>query len=82
MKLTRKLYVSLVVGVVSALAIFVGNAAAAADATITDAKTQLTTYFTDNLPTVIAAFVAVAMAIWALHLLFNSTGVKKPTKVG
>jgi hypothetical protein len=60
----------------------VANAFAAADPTITDAKTQVTTYFTDNLPTIIAAFVAVAMAIWGLSLLFRSVGVKKPSKVG
>jgi hypothetical protein len=58
------------------------SALAAADPTITDAKTQVTTYFTDNLPTIIAAFVAVAMAIWGLSLLFRSVGVKKPSKVG
>jgi len=61
---------------------FIGNAAAAADITVTSAGTDLTTYFTDNLPTVIAAFIAVAMAIWVLGLLFKSVGVKKPSKVG
>jgi hypothetical protein len=72
----------LVSGIFGVGLVLVGQAFAAADPVLTSAKTSLTTYFTDNLPVVIAGFIAVAMAIWALHLLFNSTGVKKPSKVG
>jgi hypothetical protein len=77
----RKLYTSVMAAFVSAL-VFAGSALAAADPTIESAKTSVTTYFTDNLPVVIAAFIAVAMAIWALSLLFKSVGVRRPSKVG
>jgi len=72
----RKMLAAVSVAIVSVL-VFAVNAFAAADPTVTDAKTQVTTYFTDNLPTIIGGFIAVAMALWGLRLLFNSTGVKK-----
>jgi hypothetical protein len=76
-------YLGLYVGVLSIVALMsAGVASAAADATITSAGSSLTTYFTDNLPTVIGAFIAVAMAVWLLGLLFRSVGVRKPSKVG
>jgi hypothetical protein len=76
----KKLTAAIMVAAVSALMVAV-NAFAAADPTVTDAKTQVTTYFTDNLPTIIGGFIAVAMALWGLRLLFHSTGVKKANGV-
>jgi hypothetical protein len=54
----------------------------AVDANLQGVITQLTTYFADNIVVVIGAFVTIAMALWMLSILFRSTGVKKPTRVG
>ncbi len=61
---------------------FAGIASAAADPTVTSASSSVTTFFTDNLPTLITAFIAIAMVVWVLGLLFRSVGVRKPSKIG
>jgi hypothetical protein len=73
----RKLSLMLT-GLVASAMVLASSALAAPDPTITDVKTQLTTYFTDNLPTVIAAFVAVAVALWMIGVLTAKIGVRKP----
>jgi hypothetical protein len=77
----RKLSYSLA-GVGATVLGFAGSAFATADTTVTSTGTQVTSFFTDNLPTILTAFVAIAMVIWILGLLFRSVGVKKPSKVG
>ncbi len=77
----KKLYTSMLAVVGSAL-LFAGSALAAADAALTTQVTGLQTYFTDNIGTVIAAFVAISMLLWLLSIAFRSVGVKKPSKVG
>jgi hypothetical protein len=49
-----------------------------ADPAVSETGDGFTGYFADNLPTVIAAFVAVGMALWLLKMLFVSIGVAAP----
>lgn len=77
----RKLYMMAVVSAVGLLA-FAGNALAAADPTVTSTSTTIKSYFTDNLPEVIGAFVAIAGVLWVIGLLTRSTGFKNRGKVG
>lgn len=51
------------------------------DPNLTSSITAIQTYFSDNIPAVILAFITIAMALWLLAILFHSAGVKKPTKV-
>ena len=59
----------------------VSSAMAAADTVLTQASGSITSYFTDNVGTVIAAFVAIGLAIWLLRMLFRSVGVGRPKSV-
>lgn len=52
----------------------------AVDANLTSAITAVETYFSENLFTVVMAFVTIACALWLLAILFHSAGVKKPTR--
>lgn len=71
---------------VSAAMVFALTLAASAlaqtpDPVLVNAKDSVTDYFTDNLGTVIAAFVAIALAIWLLRMLFRSVGIGRPRGV-
>lgn len=77
----RKLYVMALSAVFSAL-VFAGSALAAADPTVTSTSDTIKSYFTDNLPVVIGAFVAIAGVLWILGLLTRSTGFRNRGKVG
>lgn len=52
------------------------------DATLQAAIDDVVAFFTDNLPAVIAAFVAVAGILWLLALAFRSVGIRNKGKVG
>jgi ABC-type branched-subunit amino acid transport system permease subunit len=56
-------------------------AGATTDSTLTDAKSQITTYFTSNVAIVVGGFIAVAAALWLLAMLFNSVGVHKKRSI-
>jgi len=48
-----------------------------ADANLTSAVSDLTDYFTSNLPVVVGAIIAVGAVLWFLKIIFKSLGVKK-----
>lgn len=56
-------------------------AGATADSTLTDAKSQATSYFTANIATVVGGFIAVAASLWLLTMLFNSIGVRRKRSI-
>lgn len=52
-----------------------------ADANLTSALNQVTTYFTSNIGTVITAVVGIAVFVWLLRMGFRSIGVRKARSV-
>jgi hypothetical protein len=52
-----------------------------ADSNLTSAVSQVTSYFTSNVGTIITAVVGIAVFIWLLRLAFRSFGVSKPRSV-
>lgn len=52
-----------------------------ADTTLQNALNSATTYFSNNIGIVIAAFVAVAGLLWLLTLGFNSIGLRRKRAV-
>jgi hypothetical protein len=52
-----------------------------ADATLTSALSSVTSYFTDNIGTVITAVVGVVLLLWLLKIAFRSFGIRRPSSV-
>lgn len=61
---------------------YLANLLGAADSNLTSAISQVTTYFSNNIPAVIGVFIAIAGLLWLLHLAFSSAGVKRRSRVG
>jgi len=53
-----------------------GLAGATADPALTSATSDVTDYFTANLPTVIGVFVAVALVLWMFRKATHSVGIR------
>jgi uncharacterized oligopeptide transporter (OPT) family protein len=75
--------VAVIVGSVTGLMALVvpALAGATADPVLTDAKTQATSYFSDNIAVVVGGFILVAGALWLLALAFNSMGLKRKRSI-
>jgi len=58
------------------------NFLATADPALTSAMDAVTSYFTDNIGVVIAAFVGIAVLLWLLSIFLRSVGVRKASRVG
>jgi len=68
---------TLVVAGIAAWALgVVSVAGATSDPNLTSATTQVTTYFTNNLPVVIGVFIAVALVIWLFAKSVHWVGIR------
>lgn len=52
-----------------------------ADTNLTSALNSVTTYFSDNIATVITAVVGVVLLLWLLRIAFRSFGIRRPSSV-
>jgi hypothetical protein len=61
--------------------VVVADAGATTDTSLTNSLNSVTTYFTNNIGAVIAAFVGIAVFLWLLRMAFRSFGIRKPRSV-
>jgi hypothetical protein len=52
-----------------------------ADANLTSALSDVTSYFSDNVGTIITAVVGVTLMLWLLRIAFRSFGIRRPSSV-
>jgi len=81
----KRFSLAMVTGAVAALTVVQVAAAgvvATVDANLTSSLDQVTSYFTDNIGVVIAAFIGIAAFLWLLGMALRSVGVTKKSKVG